>query len=147
MGGPGSGVSRLRTTPRKGANPLRGVDRRARNARAFLARTEAIRADLGHEVSTLRASLIDRCVVLESRIVGMERQALTGGHLDLNEYLAALQTLVRLADKIGLSRVARKVDGLDDLRMAYASRTSAPAPASGGPVQSDLEQARGADHE
>ena len=116
MGGPGSGVTTLRTTPRKGRKPLRGVDRRARAVRAFLDRQRAITADLGDSISTLRASLVDRAVFLEARLQHMEQQALSGGALDMELYLAGLSTLVRVADKIGLHRIAKRASLADELQ-------------------------------
>lgn len=131
MGGKRSGISKLRKTPRPGPDPLRRVDRRAAAVRDFIARREQITADLGDDTSTVMASAVDRYCFLEGRVRAMESAAMQGRPVDMPAYLSAVGVLVKLADRLGYQRRARRVPSLRDYMLQHAD--APPTASESGP--------------
>lgn len=116
MGGPGSGVSRKRTTVPAAAQPgwLRRMDRRSRDARALSTRLATIGEDLGglDQLSGIQRSLLERFIHAEALAVRIEENARTGKAFDSAQYLAVVDRVLRLGQALGLHRKAKRVPSL-----------------------------------
>jgi hypothetical protein len=125
MGGHLSGRSKKRRMLRPGADPLRGIDRRAAVAQAFLRRSQQLHADLGDDVPVVLGAVVTRFCFLEGRVQAVEAAALAGQQVDLPLYLSMVQTLTRLADRLGYVRRARPVPSIREYLAAKAAERPA----------------------
>jgi hypothetical protein len=145
MGGPGSGTSMKRKAPAKHFAPgsLKRGDLRFRANRDAVGLLRQVQADMGGEgeMSALQALVAERLAFNAHRVVKMEAAAMAGETLDGPAYDAAVATLLRLADRLGYVRRARRVPSLAE----YLRQDSAPSQPPGAPVQSDPVAAEAAE--
>src|SRR5262245_61076927 len=95
---------------------LADLDGRVRIARTLVHRWRDFTGDLGGvaNLSYQEQSLCKRAVHLERLIEKKESTLAHGGTVDVNAYLAALNTLSSLLGKLGLRRRAKQVPSLSD---------------------------------
>ena len=108
MGGSASGRVMKRRQVRAGRDPFRGVDRRMQGVRAYMDRKQQVVAD-NPDMSAVFESVVERFVFVESRVLAVEADALAGRAVDLPVYLQMVQTLTRLADRVGYARRAKQL--------------------------------------
>jgi hypothetical protein len=110
------------TTILKAAGGSQEIDGRTRPAKRFRAVQAAILSDLGgiENVTEVRLQLVNRFASLAVWLEGQDKLALAGKRIDVERYARVAGNLRRLADAIGLDRVAREVEPLD----GYLKRTA-----------------------
>jgi hypothetical protein len=127
------------TTPRKptarsrvtnGHCLLPGIDGRSATARRYHDIIAALCSDAGgdSEISEARRQLIRRFSALSVLAENLEAQMAMGEPIDLAEHSLLSSTLVRIANRIGLSRHARTVPTLRDYLEARAASPAEAAP-------------------
>ena len=105
--------------------PVRGVqelDGRTRLAKRFQVIRAAVLSDLGgiENVTQVRSQLVNRFASLAVWLEGQDKLALAGKRIDVERYARVAGNLRRLADAIGLDRIAREIEPVD----AYLKRTT-----------------------
>jgi hypothetical protein len=102
-GGNGRGKTRLLTRD--------ALDGRTKARRRFDAIAEGIAADLGGEdrLSTVQRHLIEAFAGAAVNVHDLNARLLLGEEIDIVEHSHAISTMVRIASRIGMHRVARDV--------------------------------------
>jgi hypothetical protein len=102
------------------------IDGRSRAAKTFDAIVDGITADLGgneEQLSTVMKWLREAFAGAAVQVDSLNTRLLAGEKVDVLEHSTAISTLVRVASRIGLQRVARDVTTLGDLLSAdYAEQ-------------------------
>ena len=118
MGGKNSGKG---TKPREVARRFRpsflsDLDGRYPVVRGLKYRYACYTSDLGGTatLSAMEQTIVKRIVHLEHLVEQKESALLSGGTLDVHEYLSAVNTLSGLLSKIGLKRRAKQIPSLTD---------------------------------
>jgi hypothetical protein len=104
-----SPMHRARNT--NGGNFLPGIDGRTHQARRIYDITAQVAADLGgaDRLSETRISLVRRFASLSVLLEEQEVRIASGEPVDVSSYSHMSSTLVRLATRIGLKRVAKNI--------------------------------------
>jgi hypothetical protein len=92
------------------------LDARTTAARAFDAIARGIATDLGGEsqLSTVQKHLIEAFAGIAIHVNDLNARLLLGQEIDIGEHSQVVTTLVRVASRIGLKRVAKQIPELDD---------------------------------
>jgi hypothetical protein len=103
------------------------LDRRTAAAKQFDSIASGIVADLGGEanLSIVARHLVEAFAGIALHVNNLNAHLLLGKEVDLTEHATAISTMVRLASRIGITRVARDISPtLNDLiRAEDAART------------------------
>lgn len=94
------------------------LDRRTLASRKFSAIASGIAADLGGEdhLSTVQHHLIEAFAGAALHVHDLNARLLLGQQVDIVEHSQAISSMVRIASRIGINRVARDVTpSLDDI--------------------------------
>ena len=102
---PANGKGKLRLLSR------RQLDQRTRSAKVFNAIARGVAADLGgkDQLSTVQHQLTEAFAGICVHVSEMNARLLLGQPVDLTAHATAVSTMVRVASRIGLERVARDV--------------------------------------
>ncbi len=94
---------------------LDGLDSRTAIAKEIRDRYKSLTDDLGglSHLSYQQRSLAERSIWLEHFLASQERKLSEGGDFDVNRWIQAANSLQGLYSKLGLTRVARDVQTLD----------------------------------
>lgn len=97
-----------------GRDLLPGIDGRSPTARRYRDITAAILVDQGGEdrCSESRKHLIRRFAAAAVLAERLEARLVSGADIDIQEHATLSSTLVRLAQRIGIERVPRDIDGV-----------------------------------
>lgn len=100
------------------ADMLAGLDQRFAVVKEFKARLQAFCGDLGgwDTLSYAQRSLAARAIHLEALLERMEADVMAGGAVDPGIYIARINALTNLFNKLGLKRKAKEVSLQDMLR-------------------------------
>lgn len=92
------------------------LDSRTKAAKRFDAIAQGIANDLGGEehLSTIQRHLVEGFAGCALHVQDLNARLLLGAQVDLTEHSQVLSTMVRLASRLGLGRVAREVPSLDE---------------------------------
>lgn len=98
------------------------LDGRTKARRQFDAIVNAIASDLGgaNRLSTVQSHLIEGFAGAAVIVHDLNAKMLLGKQVDLLQYGSAVSTLVRLASRVGLGRVAKDIPPLRDYLEARA---------------------------
>src|SRR5882672_2739131 len=112
---PRGGISKLRLLTRH------ALDRRTRASKQAEAIANGIAEDLGgvDQLSTVQRHLIEAFAGEAVKMHHLNAQLLLGKEIDLNDHSHAISNMVRIAQRIGVQRVARDVT---PTVRAYAAR-------------------------
>jgi hypothetical protein len=147
MGNSNSGTSnKPRDLAKVRPSRIEDMDQRTNAARLPLARERQVAVDQfgGMEnLSPIQASLLRRWVHCEGLLAAMEADAVAGVEIDTGRYCALVDRLHGIGKTLGLERRAKPVENLQQY-MARKAAVSAPAPVSGGKVQTEPEPVRAA---
>jgi hypothetical protein len=93
------------------------LDRRTAASKKFDAIASAIAEDLGgsDRLSTVQKHLVEAFAGVALAVNDLNARLLLGEEIDLIEQTQAVSTMVRVAQRIGINRVARDVGGLGEL--------------------------------
>jgi hypothetical protein len=113
---PRSAADRPRSHKRKGR-----IDRRVQAFRIRAAREADVIEHLGgrDNVSVIQEALARRWATLDLRCAQMESDASSGRAFDLTAFIYAVDRLHAISKTLGLHKVARRVETLDDIRRQY----------------------------
>jgi hypothetical protein len=102
------------------------LDGRSNAVREFDRIVSGIEQDLGgkDKLSTVQAALVEAFAGAAVHVANLNTRLLIGEHIDLTEHSAAIGAMVRVASRIGLSRVPRDCTPPDPLHYERASETS-----------------------
>ena len=102
-------MARSRVT--NGKDILSNVDGRSLIARRYRDIVEAITSDQGGvgRITETRAQLIRRFASLSVQAEAMDAQLANGKPINISEYSQISSTLVRIAQRLGINRVARDI--------------------------------------
>lgn len=102
---------------------LRDLDQRKPIAKAMRARYELFTNDLGgdHRLSYAQKSLVERSLFLEHHLSTLEKTLITGGLLDIGQYVQTVNSLQGIYSKLGLKKKMVDVD-LGDYMEAKSNR-------------------------
>lgn len=125
MGGANSGKSRKRRTLPKSARPgwLTKMDQRSAPARAMQEALIAVGDQLGGEenITPIARMLLTRLIHADALAQTIEETARDGKAIDVSQYLAITDRVVRLGNALGLSRRAKPVQDLHAYMAAQAA--------------------------
>lgn len=110
--GNGQGKTRLLTRA--------SLDGRTKARRQFDAIAEGIAEDLGGEdrLSTVQRHLVEAFAGAAVHVHDLNARLLLGQEVDITAHASAISTMVRIAARIGIHRVARDVSPPDPLQYA-----------------------------
>jgi|SRR6516165_4321395 hypothetical protein len=93
----------------------KNLDRRRHAAKLFDQIATGIQQDLGGEqaLSTIRRTLVEAFAGMAIAMHDTNARLLLGEDINIVEASQAVSTLVRLASRLGLDRVAKEIDGDD----------------------------------
>jgi hypothetical protein len=85
------------------------IDGRSRSRRQFDAIAHGIVSDLGGELTTVEAALVEAFAGAAVTVNDLNARLMLGEAIDLSDHAAAISSLVRIASRIGTRRRARDV--------------------------------------
>ena len=87
------------------------IDGRTKARRRFDAIAEGIAEDLGGEdqLSTVQRHLVEACAGAAVHVHDLNARLLLGEEVDITAHASAISTMVRIAARIGIHRVARDI--------------------------------------
>jgi hypothetical protein len=93
------------------------LDGRTHARRYFLSVARGISSDLGGEdrLSTVQKSLVEAFAGIAVHVHNINAHVLRGDKVDICAHSLAISTMVRVASRIGLHRVARDIKSLHDI--------------------------------
>jgi hypothetical protein len=109
-------VKRKHTAKRPKLISRAEIDGRTVVAQRFDAIAAGIAADLGgeHQLSTVMKHLVEGFAGIAVHVGNINARLLLGEQIDVVEHSQVISSMVRVASRIGLHRVAREVQSLDD---------------------------------
>lgn len=120
---PGPAPKNLRSRVSNGAVILPGVDGRSALARRFRDIAGQITTDLGgaDRMSEVKCQLVRRFAGAAALAEQLEAKVANGQPIDISEHSALTSSLVRIANKIGVTRSMKKLPDLRDYVEGRAS--------------------------
>lgn len=111
---------------------LVGGDKRSAAARRFRDLCADLASDAGgiELMSTVRQQLVRRFAGASVLLERLDEQIAQGRAVDVAEYSTLVSTIVRLAQRLGLNRRARRVETLDDILREMSNDASDEAESS-----------------
>lgn len=131
MGGKNSGVtkkrSRLPRRYRRGV--LAKLDQRARESQYANAVLAQITADIGggDALSFMQRDFAEHYTFLHVIAANDKVLALEGKEIDWQRFIACIQTMIRIADRVGIARVAKSIPRAMDYAASKADESAATA--------------------
>ena len=98
------------------------IDGRSKARRRFDAIAQGIAEDLGgeHQLSTVQKHLVEAFAGCATHVHDLNARLLLGEQVDITAHASAISTMVRVASRIGMGRVARDVTpSLADIQREY----------------------------
>lgn len=104
-----------------GKHLLPGIDGRSLPYQRYRAIVSALAVDAGgvEQVGAVKAQLIRRFAAASVLSEQLDARIANGEQVDIAEFSALSSTLVRLAQRIGIDRVAKDVSGFGDRMLEY----------------------------
>jgi hypothetical protein len=103
------------------------IDGRTKARRQFDAIAEGITEDLGGEgrLSTVQRTLVEAFAGAAVHVHDLNARLLLGQEIDITAHASAISTMVRIASRIGVHRLARDVTPPDPLQYAREASEAA----------------------